>query len=288
MEVLRSSGLKNISVSIPTDYPNVEFSLLFTDSLNATAFNLSASSDGNGVVNVLLPAVYKKYDAEFEVVLTDDNDEDLVSHEVSLYRPYCEPATASAKLGISLESAIEYERVARFIIESKTGGFKRYRKTIQTVGLGLDYLPVRERITKIYSFYENNELVDPNTYTISPDQTSIVLIDSEDYVNKDEFKPVWFTRWNSLDFPENWDYLIDADCGWQTIPSAIQEACLLLIQDISCGNNKYLNKYIAQYRTDGYDIKYAPAAYGSTGNAIVDKILATYPTYQAQFGMRVL
>lgn len=272
MEVLRLSGASTPTVTLPTSYPNEDFTVFVQDSLNATSFEFSGTSLPNGNFVVTLPSFYKKYDGEFEITLTDSSDDELTSYGVSYLRPYCEPATAMSKLGITEQNAIEYERVARFIIDSRAGEFRRYRKTITATGLGLDYLPIRERITKIYSLKENSETVDPTTYSISNDQTSIVTIE-EDRLDS---RPVWRNRFSYASFTEDFDYEIDGDFGWQTIPSRIQEACLLLMQDISCGNNKYVNKYIQEYATDGYTIKFAKFAFTTTGNKIVDDILARY------------
>ena len=281
MEVLRLSGASSATVTLPTSYASEFFTCYIQDTLNATSFEVSGTSLPNGNFVLTLPAFYKKYDGEFEITLTDADDDELVSYGVSFLRPYCEPATAVAKLGLTEQNAIEYERVARFIIDSKVGEFRRYRKTINAVGLGLDYLPIRDRITKIYSLKENSETVDPTTYSISNDQTSIVTVEED----RLESKPVWRNRYSYASFTEDFDYEIDGDFGWQTIPSKIQEACILLMQDIACGNNKYINKYIQKYSTDGYSIEFAKFAFSTTGNKIVDDILARY---SGNIGVRVL
>lgn len=274
MEVLRTSGLAEITVDLPTDYPNEDFTVLVYDGLSASSFEVTATANAGGVVQLTLPSYYKKYDGEFDITLTNSQDEELVSYGVSVLRPYIDPATAATKLGISVQDATEYERVARFIIDSKTGGFRRCRKTVSAVGMGLDYLPMQERITKIWSVTENGDPTEPGLYTISTDQTSVVAVDDED---RNEFKPVWRTRWQAPGtFLENWDYEVDGDFGWATIPAKIQEATLLLIQDISCGNNRHINKYVVEYQTDGYRVKYADSVFQTTGNAVVDKILASY------------
>lgn len=285
MEVLRSNGLSEISFALPTAFPSQQFTCLITDSMSSSSFEVVATTDSGGQITITLPNYYKKYDGQFEVTLADEDDDELVSYGVSLLRPYCEPVTAANKLGISVEDATEYERVARLVIDSVTGGFGRYRTIKTVVGMGSDYLPMHDRITKIYSLKENTETLEVGTYSISDDQSAIVMADEE---NRVEYRPVWNTRYYNISFPEGFDYTLDADFGWQTIPSAIQEAALLLIQDISCGNNKFLNSYVQQYQTDGYNIKYANGIFGTTGNSTVDKILSTFANSNRSLRVRIL
>ena len=50
----------------------------------------------------------------------------------------------------------------------------------------------------------------------------------------------------------------------------------MLIEDIKCGNNDYYNRFIMEYKTDQFDLKFAPQFLEGTGNMIVDKILSNY------------
>ena len=53
-------------------------------------------------------------------------------------------------------------------------------------------------------------------------------------------------------------------------------AATMLIEDLKCGNNDYYKRFITQYKTDQFDIKFAPQFLAGTGNLIVDKILDGY------------
>lgn len=273
MESLRLSGTSVAQLQIPTSYADEAFTCYLNDTLGATSFSAVATSESNGLLVITLPGHYKKYDGDFEVTLTDSDDNELVSYGVSWLRPYVEPATAVARLGLTMENAVGYERVARMIIDSKTGGFKRWKKSVTVSGSGHDFLPIRQRITKVYTLKENTELLEDGTFSLSDDQTSVIMLSDEDRI---DYRPVWRYRSYGTSFPEGFDYELYADFGWQTIPVRIQEACLLLMQDIQCGNNKYMNKFISQYSTDGYSIKFADAMFYSTGNKTVDDLLAGY------------
>lgn len=274
MEVLRTSGLREISVTFITPYENEDYSCLATDSSNyGSSFEMTATSNGDGEITFVLPAFYKKYDAELELVLTSETYGELVPYELNIVRPYIEPSEAADRLGITLEQATQYEQMARHMIDTRTEGFKKYRYLLTENGSGLDYLPIHEKLINFFSIKENGVVQDISKYSFSNDKTSIVLIDEDD---RADFKPIWKTRYSSISFPENFDYEIDGEFGYSIVPRPIKEACLMLIQDISCGNNRYINKYIQEYNTDGYDIKYHDSAFSSTGNVTVDKILNAF------------
>jgi hypothetical protein len=50
----------------------------------------------------------------------------------------------------------------------------------------------------------------------------------------------------------------------------------MLIEDLKCGNNDYFKRFVTQYNTDQFSIKYSDAFLQGTGNNIVDKILNGY------------
>lgn len=146
--------------------------------------------------------------------------------------------------------------------------------------MGLDYLPLDEKIQKLYYLRENGVLIydheDSNLqeYKISVDGTSIVT--SVSPVNKMEYKYVWRDRYLDTDFFYGYDYLVDADFGYKAIPEDIQEACEILIQDIVNDNMKYYNRNIVEFNNLEFRIKFSNRSFDGSGNAIVDKILAKY------------
>lgn len=288
MEVLRSTNLNSIEFDLDTDIPSQEFLCDFYDNDAASAFMAIATSNTAGVVTLTLPSIYKKYDAEFDLTLSADGDE-LVSTNISLRRPYVEPSLAVQKLNITLEEATEYERVARMVIDSKTGGFRFFRTTNDYIGTGADYLTIPDRLHKLYAVYENGELIwDLEsewdfTLQIGRDRHSVTKLEDED---KKEYSTVWRTRFNPTTFPQDWDYEIDAEYGWKSIPQDVQEAALIAVQDISCGNLRFSGKYISEAKTDGYDIKYSDYVWVGTGNKIVDDLLAKYT--RRSFNPRIL
>jgi hypothetical protein len=77
-------------------------------------------------------------------------------------------------------------------------------------------------------------------------------------------------------FPRGYDYTFILDVGYKAVPPDVEQAAMMLIEDLKCGNNDYYRRFVTQYKTDQFDIKFAPQFLEGTGNLIVDKILDGY------------
>jgi hypothetical protein len=77
-------------------------------------------------------------------------------------------------------------------------------------------------------------------------------------------------------FPRGYDYVFIVDAGFKAVPPDVEIAIKMLIEDIKCGKNDYYNRFVTEYSTDQFDIKFAPQFLEGTGNMIVDKILSNY------------
>lgn len=72
------------------------------------------------------------------------------------------------------------------------------------------------------------------------------------------------------------DYTFILDAGYKTIPADIVRAATILVEELKCGANDYYKRFVTQYSTDQFDIKFAPQFLEGTGNMLVDKILNNY------------
>ena len=81
---------------------------------------------------------------------------------------------------------------------------------------------------------------------------------------------------NYVAFPEGYDYTLILDAGHKTIPPDVEKAAQILVQELKCGNNDYFKRFVTQYSTDQFDIRFAPQFLEGTGNMLVDKILNNY------------
>ena len=282
MEVLRVPPY-SLSVTIAVSSANTEYAYTLTDMSDNSVTTASVTSDSSSNVSIALPS---NYDTQYLVNIdNEDNFYDAV-------RPYVDPNTK----GTTASEIAEYasnEELARAIIDSVViEGFYYKKKVIETTGLGADYIPLWVDAKKLLKLYENNTLVfdssDPDSYEksygLSDDKTAIIE-EYGDTINRYEGAPNFLPAASSdiLDlkyiykgFPRTFDYTLVVEHGYRKIPSDIVRATELLIEDISCGKLDYYKRYIADYNTDQFKIKFDSRVFEGTGNIIVDKILSKY------------
>ena len=234
----------------------------------------------------------------------------VVEDNLEIMRPYVDPtplATSGTATDIALYQG--YENLARAIIDAAVGGFYYDRTYLEVVGQGNDYLPLWKKTHKILKVYENSQLVydvddaeGPElidyTFVITKDKTAITKdpLESTDSINRAERRyariPLGFSDSISVfdtedsghtqtvvpgvAFPEGADYILLAETGYRVVPYDIQDATLMLIDDIKCGRLDYYKRYVKNYSTDQFKIEYGKGFTEGTGNILVDKILDKY------------
>jgi len=283
MEILRVYPYQNISLDykIPAGYSEeFTFNYVLADLSDLSSIDGEFSGSTGETLSVEVSGLY---DNSYRLTVFA-NSSSIHDETYEIVRPYVDPSTA----GETASEISEYrknEEIARAIIDSVVwGGFYYKKRTLDTVGLGADYLPLWGDVKKLVALYENNTLLDVNRYEITKDKTAIV----EKYdgpLNRDEQARNILPTGSSdqLDFiylykgfPKGYDYRLVVESGYTSVPSDISRATQLLIEDISCGKLDYYKRYIADYNTDQFKIKFDGRVFEGTGNIIVDKILSKY------------
>jgi hypothetical protein len=243
-------------------------------------------------------------DGDYEMVLTTygkgPNDKDGWQVEtLSVNTPYYLPANPT-------EEDKLYARLVVSIINAATGGQfgVSYRK-IEGEGLGTDYFPVPMGTTGVFKVWENNVMVFetpsalrwPVWYGLSYDGTAVTAgwngawnrlagvhaashydghIDTDTYgwFGGQEF--IGHTRRGLFPKDSTFAFLLQMNGG--AVPQDIKDAAYLLFNDMKCGKMDQLNRYISEYSTDQFKLRFASGAHAGTGNKIVDDILGKYNT----------
>lgn len=314
MNILRQTPFP-LEVSYSDLTPDTDYALEIYDDHTELQLSVTVTSNGSGVVSYELPTVFEKYDETYSLYIytldvNDEPEDTVVIDTLYIYRPYVNPLSL-ADLDCDEEEYTNLERTARQIIDTLVGGFYYTKGEVEASGLGADYLPLPKRANKINAVYENNvkvyDRVDPidgqYTYVLSPDKTAVTIQVSGEY-NRLQSKEVrlplaasdsfmfYGDDYDAVQalteikgaamFPKDWDYTVYGEWGWPVVPQDIKDATKMLIDDMKCGKLSYIHKYVTEYQTDQFKVKYSDLSLKGTGNLLVDKILENYsiPIYR--------
>jgi hypothetical protein len=317
MKILRTPPYP-LSVSYPVPEASTEYILVIEDLLEQIEEEVIVESNSDSVLTYELTGEYVKYDKSYPVRIYESltvsgventRGDIVVEDNLDITRPYLDPSKLG-KTPTEIAEYTEYEDLARVIIDSITGGFYYTRSYLEVVGQGTDYIPLWDKTHKILTVHENAELVydsseDPNAlgdfnYLITKDKTAITKdpVELTDALNRAERKPARIplaysdsismfdtedsgntqTVTGGVGFSEGNDYIFLLETGYKVVPYDIQDATMMLINDIKCGKLDYYKRYVKDYSTEQFKISYDKRLFEGTGNLLVDKILDKYIT----------
>jgi hypothetical protein len=280
-------------------------------------YEVESSADSKIAIEV--SGDFTKYDDSYYLVVYQESvDQDLIVVEdnLEIKRPYVNPARLGTTASEIAEYA-QYERIARAIIDSITGGFYYKVEWLDKTGQGTDYLPIWDRTYKILKAYENSLLVYDASlespvlgewvYELTKDKTAImknteeagmignrseqksstISTASSDSFNvyDTDYSENAYTFSTGSHFPEGWDYLFLLETGYKVVPHDIYEAASMLIEDIKCGKIDYYKRYVTSYNTEQFRVQFDKTVLDGTGNMLVDKILDKYKQTITRIGI---
>jgi hypothetical protein len=292
MEVMRVPPYP-ITTTWTLPIPNYTYIQYVEDLVDHSVTEIEVTSDANGIVEYVLPLEKVLYDRKFYIKFYDaEHEHTLYEDNLDIIRPYVN----ANKLATTSSDIKEYrmlELVSRSIIDTIiSNGFYNTKRVVQAVGQGTDYFPLWNDTNKVLKVYENNVLVyDVDTpelneyeYIITLDNSAVQRVISERYNRLEQAPPnllsargdLGYYGFESVGFPAGYDYTFILDIGYKTIPSDVEYATELLMEDIKCGKLDYYKRYVTAYNTDQFRIQFDKALFNGTGNLLVDKILDKY------------
>lgn len=282
MEILRlPSTTPQTTISV-TD-PNTEYDYTILDLSDASATTGNITSNNSSEVTLSFSG---SYDSDYRVTI--DGEE----HFFTVVRPYVDPNTLGNTQS-EIDKFTKHEELVRAIIDSVViEGFYYKKRVIETVGLGADYLPLWTNAQRLIKIYENNVLLFdssnasayPLAYGLTADKTAVTVL-YEGEINRlqgavlqlpQSISDIWDMNFGYRGFPKEFDYTLYLETGYKKVPSDIKRATELLIEDLGCGKLEYIERYVNDYQTDQYKIKFDSRVFEGTGNMIADKILSKY------------
>jgi len=315
MQILRLPPYPlTLSYTVPD--ASTEYIIVIDDLLEQTELEIIRVSNNKKVLTYTLTGTFLEYDKSYPVTIyesvtvsgvQDIRGDIVLQDNLDIVRPYVDPETLGTT-PTEIAEYVEYEKLARTIIDSVVGGFYYKRTYLEVVGQGTDYIPLWDKTHKILTVHENAELVydsseDPAAlasynYLITKDKSAIIKdpVQLEKSLNRAERKPARIpvgysdsislfdtqdsgnvqTISGGVGFAEGTDYVILLETGYKVVPYDIQDATKMLINDIKCGRLDYYKRYVKMYSTEQFKIEYDKRLLDGTGNILVDKILDKY------------
>jgi hypothetical protein len=206
--------------------------------------------------------------------------------------PYAMPAQFAGRYGLSLdpqspnymsyESIVGLERTARKIIESYVGiSFGKRRKSLTAYGANTDVLSLGEYVASVDKLYENGVLVwtadgsvDDFGYSVEVSDTGQGIRIVNNGFNIEESEPGAFMPPGK--FREGYRYDVLGLYGFQYVPTAVNEATLILCNDLLGKDATYRSHYMAEVAVRDWSFKFDSQAFNGTGNAVVDQLLSPW------------
>ena len=315
MQILRLPPYPlTLSYTVPD--ASTEYIIVIDDLLEQTELEIIRVSNNKKILTYTLTGTFLEYDKSYPVTIyesvtvsgvQDIRGDIVLQDNLDIVRPYVDPETLGTT-PTEIAEYVEYEKLARTIIDSVVGGFYYKRTYLEVVGQGTDYIPLWDKVHKILTVHENAELVydsseDPAAlttynYLITKDKTAITKdpVETVDALNRAERKPARIplgysdsislfdtedsgnvqTVSGGVAFSEGTDYIFLLETGYKVVPYDIQDATKMLINDIKCGRLDYYKRYVKAYSTEQFKIEYDKRLLDGTGNILVDKILNKY------------
>lgn len=293
IEYLRADNSSlNITYTVNSYADNVYFEAYDLDTNEFIQSGAATASAASATFIATLNKDSAAYDRNIKIEFVSTNQGAATAEikQYSLIRPYITLSRIKELIdvpaGISDNKLKMLERRARLSLNAFIGfSFYKEKRDVTIYGNNTDVLTLAENILDINEIYEDDILVykkDSVVYQFDypieiADSNKRVKIINQNIEGKEvaEF-PIFsvFTFKNT--FRKDYAYRINGIFGWEYIPSDIEEAAGLLINDYLCNDFNIRNKNISQLANDSYDIKYGADSATGTGNLLVDNLIAHY------------
>lgn len=243
-----------------------------------------------------------KVTVPYEIVLDGNNIEVTVDfsydgNPFTLSEKYsiATPILPLHVIGNIIESTDESEQRAvesavRHIIQAYTGQqFRLYTGDYQIDGIGEAVLRLPEQLITLTSIngdthWVNITLIHKSKLYLVRKFTSGGSIKSDydtygyDYSGQYPFDGVIAAPgvWTSYLFNNYETYTVTGEWGWDKVPTGVQEAAKLLVNDYACGDNVYRDRFVNVATGPDWRLQFNAGAYSGTGNVRVDQLLEDY------------
>lgn len=298
-EILRSdTQISSLPISI-SGSPIWVYSVATDLDTLQTVFSASATpSTTAGEYDFTLSGSASDYDRKIKVVSTASysTTSSVTTEFFELNRPFATLNKLREEIEfpspVSDKKLLTEERRVRTYIQSEVlENFYKENKVVVAFGEDSDTLYIDKRILSIFEIYEEDILVysasadtasanylsesDVDKYTIKaiPSTGSVVSTTTPNGVY--EHTGVYLVTYDGQ-FNKNTKYTIKGVFGWDVVPSEIEMATIMMVEDRFCKDISIRNKNIKKLQNDSYTIEYADGFQDGSGNILADHIIQKF------------
>lgn len=193
---------------------------------------------------------------------------------VEVVTPYVTPDTIKSSYpnlaDRSHDEIKEHERLARLVIDAYTGQFfGKRRMSVKVYPNSVGTLQFFMNVLSIESLAINGAAVNPTGYRFDYGSNCIYVPRTSD---------TWEIKYDTAARPRSKSryYIATGTFGYQTVPSDVNIAAKMLVNDYFCQDNMYRQKGIKAVRAADWRFDVDDRAFTGTGNIDVDRILDKY------------
>lgn len=296
MNIYTNSTDREVSLEIPVEANTGTLEVEILDG-QEVVHTVSNPLYEDGIYSFTLPFSLVRSDKEYEAHIQFTYTEGGTDYEfndyypISIVTPILPLTKVKEILGEEFTDAEarEVESAVRHIIQAHTGQFfGKFVGKISVTGSGESYLRLPRRLI---SFTTINGSAHWNSALAL--RGSGWYLRSKTLSGPPPIRADW-DGWNEASaysghapivapysqtlnrFAANFEYEIDGVWGWNAVPSAVQEAAKLLINDYACADSNYRDRFLTSMTAADWRIQFHEAAFSNTGNVRANQLLAEY------------
>lgn len=177
------------------------------------------------------------------------------------------------------------ERRVRKIIEAHCG--QKFEETLETLtvrGSGDNYLRMPKRLIEVKSMVDTRLAIPWVGVAVKNDGWFLKRTDGYYYDAVTTTAPIYAPyQYGGVNakFPNDVEWAINGRWGWESVPSAVREAALVLLEQRVCTQTQYRDNFISTMRTSDWQLQFFQESNLGTGNVVADQLLQEYVVVSA-------
>ncbi len=173
------------------------------------------------------------------------------------------------------------EKQIRGIINAFTGqSFGQYHDIKPVIGNNDTRIDLPEKLLTFVGMKSYDRLLDDTYQNFrlrndgwTVDTTVSVFDDTSKIYTETPVVGGYYRPKSDLFFREDTSYLVEGIWGYERVPSEVNQAALILVQQNLCPESEYRDRYISKISAADWKYEFDMGAYSGTGNVMADQLL---------------